>query len=187
MDCWACERSDSGFDYRHFLTTSFLWASPAPTQWRGVQGFLLKNWSFNGIVTYQSGFPYTITQQGNRQNTGGAPQRPDYVPGQNPTLSNPSPDLWFNPAAFKFTDFKFGDVGRNTLRQPAMKTWDVGLFKEFPVKEGHRFQFRFEGFNLFNTPQFRAPNATLGAPAFGVITATWLDNRQMQVALKYLF
>jgi len=187
MDCWACERSDSGFDYRHRFTTSFLWSIPTPKDWRGARKILLNNWSFNGIVTYQSGFPFTIQQQGNRQNTGGAPQRPDYVPGQNPKLSNPTPDLWFNTAAFRFADLKFGDVGRNTLRQPAMKTWDIGLFKEFPVREGHRFQFRFEGFNLFNTPQFRAPNATLGGPAFGAITATWLDNRQLQFGLKYLF
>lgn len=187
MDCWRCERSDSGFDYRHRSTTSFLWAIPAPKDLKGAGAFLLKNWSFNGIVTYQSGFPFTITQQGNRQNTGGAPQRPDYVPGANPKLSSASPDRWFNTSAFKFTDFKFGDVGRNTLRQPAMKTWDVGVFKEFPVREGHRFQFRFEGFNIFNTPQFRAPDATLGSPTFGVITATWLDNRQVQLALKYLF
>ena len=187
MDCWACERSDSGFDYRHRFTTSFLWAIPTPKDWRGPAAFLLKNWSFNGIVTYQSGFPFTVTQQGNRQNTGGSPQRPDYVPGVAPKSSDPTPDRWFNTGAFKFTDFKFGDVGRNTLRQPAMKTWDTGIFKEFPVREGHRFQFRFEAFNIFNTPQFRAPDATLGSPTFGVITATWLDNRQVQFALKYLF
>jgi hypothetical protein len=187
MDCWACERSDSGFDYRHRMTTSFLWAIPAPKDWKGPASFLLKNWSFNGIVTYQTGFPFTVTQQGNRQNTGGAPQRPDYAPGVAPLLSNPTPDRWFNTSAFRFADFKFGDVGRNTLRQPAMKTWDIGLFKEFPVREGHRFQFRFEGFNIFNTPQFRAPDAVLGSPTFGVITATWLDNRQVQLALKYLF
>ena len=68
-----------------------------------------------------------------------------------------------------------------------MKMWDVGLFKEFPVAEGHRFQFRLEAFNLWNTPQFRAPVSQLGRPAFGQITSTWLDNRQMQFALKYLF
>ncbi len=187
MDCWACERSDSGFDYRHRFVTSFLWNIPVGKELKGAPGFLLKGWSFNGIVTYQSGFPFTITQQGNRQNTGGAPQRPDYVPGQNPKLDKGTPDRWFNTAAFRFTDFKFGEVGRNTLRQPAMKTWDVGIFKEFPVREGHRFQLRFEAFNLFNTPQFRAPLSVLGNPGFGQITSTWLDSRQLQFALKYLF
>ncbi len=185
--CFRCERSDSGFDYRHRFTSSFLWDLPVPTDWKGVAGFALKNWSFNGIVTYQSGFPFAITQAGNRQNTSGSPQRPDYVPGQDPKLANPDPDLWFNPAAFQFADLHFGNVGRNTLRQPAMKTWDIGLFKQFPIREGQRLQFRFEAFDLFNTPQFAAPNRTLGAPAFGQITSTWLDNRQLQLALKYLF
>ena len=152
-----------------------------------MAGFVLKNWSFNGIMTYQSGFPFSITQTGNRQNTGGSPQRPDYVPGQNPKLSNPDPDRWFNTDAFKFADLKFGNLGRNTMRQPAIKTWDIGLFKQFPIRESQRLQFRFEAFNLFNTPQFNAPNRALGGPAFGQITATWLDNRQLQLALKYLF
>lgn len=187
VNCWACERSNSGFDYRHRFTTSFLWNLPAGKNWTGLRAFVLKNWSFNGVVTYQSGFPFTVTQQGNRQNTGSATQRPDYVPGQSPTLSDPDPARWFNTDAFRFTDLKYGEVGRNTLRQPGIKTWDVGLFKEFPTKETQRFQFRFEAFNLFNTPQFRAPNSQLGAPAFGQITATWLDNRQVQLALKYLF
>jgi hypothetical protein len=65
--------------------------------------------------------------------------------------------------------------------------WDLGLFKEFPITEGQRIQFRYEVFNVWNTPQLRAPNAQLGGPSFGRITSTWLDNRQMQFALKYLF
>jgi hypothetical protein len=147
----------------------------------------LKNWSFNGIVTYQTGFPFTVTQAGNQQNTSSATQRPNLVPGQNPHLANPDPSDWFNAAAFQFAVLQYGDVGRNTLRQPSMKTWDVGLFKEIPVKEKQRFQFRAEVFNLYNTPQFSAPNSQLGAPGFGQITSTWLANRQMQLALKYLF
>jgi hypothetical protein len=109
------------------------------------------------------------------------------VAGQNPKLDNPGPARWFNTDAFVRVTNKYGNVGRNTLRQPAMKLWDIGLFKEFPVTERHRFQFRWEAFNLWNTPQFRAPNAQLGTPTFGQITSTWLDNRQMQFALKYLF
>ena len=187
QDCFACERANAGFDYRHRLATSFLWNIPVPQHWRGPAAFALQNWSFNGVATYQSGFPYSVTQQGNRQNTGAAVQRPDFVPGQNPELDHPDPARWFNTAAFQFANQKFGNVGRSPLRQPALKTWDIGLFKEFPVRERHRFQFRFEAFNLFNTPQFRAPNSQLGGPAFGQITGTWLDNRQLQFGLKYSF
>jgi len=179
-----CERSNSGFDYRHRFTTSFLWDIPAPKEWKSAQGFLLKNWSLNGIVTYQTGFPFTVTQQGNRQGVNGATQRPDYVSGQDPQLPNASPSQWINANAFVFANLKYGNVGRNTMRQPGLKTWDVGLFKEFPVA---RFQFRFETFNLYNTPQFRAPNSQMGTPTFGQITSTWLDNRQLQLALKFLF
>jgi hypothetical protein len=148
---------------------------------------VLKNWSFNGIVTYQSGFPFTVTQSGNTQNTGAGTQRPDYVPGVSPDLDNPDPARWFNTDAFARAVNKYGNVGRNTLRQPALKGWDIGVFKEFPVTEGHRFQFRWEVFNLWNTPQFRAPVSQLGNASFGRITSTWLDNRQIQFALKYLF
>src|SRR5207249_10193182 len=49
VNCWGCERSDSGFDYRHRFTTSFLWNIPAPKDWKGVQALMLKNWSFNGV------------------------------------------------------------------------------------------------------------------------------------------
>ncbi len=189
VNCWACERSNSGFDYRHRLTNSFLWDVPVAKSMTGPAGYLLKNWQLNGIVTYQSGFPYSITQQGNSQNTDASPQRPDLVSGQIAELDKGvrSPERWFNTAAFRVANMKFGDIGRNILRQAAMKTWDVGIFKNFPVKEGHRVQFRFEAFNLFNTPQLSAPGGTLGSPTFGQITSTWLDSRQVQFGVKYLF
>ena len=104
-----------------------------------------------------------------------------------PHPPDPGPSLWFNPKAFQFANLQFGSVGRNTLRQPGIKTWDIGLFKEFPVREVQRFQFRMEAFNLYNTPQFSAPNAQFGAPGFGQMTSTWLANRQVQFGLKYLF
>jgi hypothetical protein len=47
------------------------------------------------------------------------------------------------------------------MRQPAMKVWDIGVFREFPIREGQRLQFRWEAFNLWNTPHFRAPNSQL--------------------------
>ena len=101
----------------------------------GPLAYAVKNWSFNGIVTYQSGFPFTVTQSGNTQNTGAATQRPDYVPGQNPKLDNPDPSRGSTPTPSVRANNKYGDVGRNTMRQPGMKMWDIGVFKEFPVTE----------------------------------------------------
>ena len=53
--------------------------------------------------------------------------------------------------------------------------------------EGHSLQFRVELFNAFNTPQFTNPDANLGDGSFGQITNTNLPNREVQLALKYIF
>jgi hypothetical protein len=114
QNCFQCERSNSGFDYRHRFTTSYLWNIPTPKDLSRPLAFVLKNWSFNGILTYQSGFPFTVTQSGNTQNTGAGTQRPDYVAGQNPVLDNPDPARWFNTDAFVRVTNKYGNPGRNT-------------------------------------------------------------------------
>ena len=53
--------------------------------------------------------------------------------------------------------------------------------------EGHRIQFRFEAFNFPNTPQFSAPSRAVGAADLGRIGSTAVNNREMQIGLKYLF
>jgi len=49
------------------------------------------------------------------------------------------------------------------------------------------WRFRWEVFNFTNTPQFSAPERSLGNPTFGRITSTLSNNREMQFGLKYLF
>ena len=44
----------------------------------------------------------------------------------------------------------------------------------------------FDGL-VFASPLFDIPGGTVGAPNFGVISATKIDNRQMQLALRYAF
>jgi hypothetical protein len=50
-----------------------------------------------------------------------------------------------------------------------------------------RLQFRAECFNLFNTPQFDLPNATMGEANAGTITGLVGTPRQLQFGLKALF
>jgi hypothetical protein len=57
----------------------------------------------------------------------------------------------------------------------------------FGQDERLNFQFRFEAYNLFNTPYFGFPNANIGSPTVGRITSTVGDNRSLQLAAKFEF
>ena len=81
----------------------------------------------------------------------------------------------------------YGNAGVSLFDAPGQKTWDFACFKEFTPKEGHRIQFRYEAFNFLNTPQFAAPSRSLGAADFGRISSTVINNREMQLGLKYIF
>ncbi len=66
------------------------------------------------------------------------------------------------------------------------KTHDFGDPITFPTLEAQNIEFRGEFLNVFNHSQFGTPDTGLGDPTFGVITTTY-ENRQIQVALKYIF
>jgi hypothetical protein len=109
-------------------------------------------------------------------------------------------DQWFNTDAFVRSVYEgsptaglflgpkgYGNAGAALFDAPAIKTWDFALFKEFSIKEGQKVQFRYEAFNFLNSPQFNAPNRSLGGSTFGSITSTAVNNREMQFGLKYVF
>ena len=50
-----------------------------------------------------------------------------------------------------------------------------------------RLQIIGEAFNTANNPNFEQANATQNSPSFGRITATLIDNREIQLALKLIF
>ena len=87
-------------------------------------------------------------------------------------------------------DGTFGNVGRNTLNSPGIIGWDSSLLKNFvmPYSENHRLQFRFEGFNMGNHPNWGNPNTNANAGVnFGTITGTRGNMRNLQMALRYTF
>jgi hypothetical protein len=65
-----------------------------------------------------------------------------------------------------------GTLGRNQLYGPSYRTLDASLFKDFPIAEKVTAQFRFQAYNLANTPEFRNPNGQISAlydiPAAGI-------------------
>ena len=173
------DRADADFDVRHRYTLSYVYALP-DTGYNGAVGHLINGWGFNGILTLQSGRPFTI-------NMPGSSTRPDVVRGIDPVPADQGPDNWIDPAAFTAPAGPFGDLGRNTARGPALRNLDVSIVKNFEVSEDRRLQFRTEIFNLTNTANFGLPNRVLGGSNFGLISSTVTTQRQIQFGLRYQF
>jgi len=188
----AAERGRSNFDVSHRLSVSYSYALPFRHA-DGLAGKLINGWETFGIVTLQTGRPFTVALLSEIDNSGtgrsilgfGANDRPNLI--GNPELSNPTTSQWFNTAAFAFSaPGTFGNAGRNILEGPGFQSVNMSLVKNTALTESVKLQFRAEAFNLFNHPNFNLPDNFLGSPTFGQITSA-RDPRHIQFGLKLLF
>jgi hypothetical protein len=205
-------RADKGlatFDVKNVAVINTLYALPfGPGQplANGLQGWsnkLISGWSVAGILTAQSGFPFTPQLSYNPSNTGDT--RNPVRPFLNPNFSGPvvfgSPNQWFNPAAFiappSASGFA-GNAGRDTYIGPGLATWDFSVLKDTAIRERLNLQFRAEIFNLLNRANFNTPNLIVFTPptatnltglsgTAGAITSTSTTSRQIQFGLKLLW
>jgi hypothetical protein len=189
------DRGTSGFDIKHRYSQSVIYDLPfgKGKHFNIENAFangLFGNWQVNGIFTAQSGLPFTPVLATSVSNSGGS--RPDRLKvGE---TSNQTINHWFD-TSFNTPDaawatprqYTYGNGGRNILRGPHRTNLDFSVFKEFPIKERYRLQFRSEFFNIFNHPQFDLPNATIGNPAAGVISSTVGTPRDIQFSLRMTF
>ena len=212
--CIRCERGPSSFDTRDRLVLSPLYELPvgkgkALNINNSVANAIIGGWQAGGILTLQSGLPQVITIGGaDNSVTQSGYDRPNST-GIGSGTSNPTPNGWYNPAAFvEAPRGQFGNVGRDTAISPGIFSINAELHKNFRIKETHQFQFRAELFNVLNHPNFGTPNGSIlsGAPTpgepatyphqgFGTINtlagtqggASGVAMRQIQLGLKYTF
>jgi hypothetical protein len=176
-------RGPSGFDVPHRFVGSYVYELPG-RDLKGILGAVLGGWQTNGILTLSSGRPFTVNMQNSVTN--GAGGWPDRIGSGK--LDNPTPDLWFDRAAFRAPESpRYGTSGRGILNGPKTQQFDAGFVKNFRFAERCKLQFRAEAFNLTNTPQFGFPNQNFDSPTGGKITSTVADNRDMQFALRLDF
>jgi hypothetical protein len=192
------ERGRSNFDVRHRLSVSYSYDLPfgkgrarlADSGWITA---ILSGWQSFGIVTLQTGRPFTVALLPEIDNSGtgrsilgfGANDRPNVV--GDPSVSRRTPEQWFNTAAFAFPPLgSFGNAGRNILTGPGYQNLNASLLKNTPLSERFNLQFRAEVFNLFNHPNFNLPDNFLGSPTFGRITSA-REPRHIQFGIKLLF
>ncbi len=181
------EKALSSFDHRHRFAASFVYEPPLG---RGVSGWkrkALAGWQTSGIVSWHTGAPFTVNLGVDRANVGAGPaQRPNVT--RNPNLSGGrSPERWFDTDAFTLPPaFSFGNAGRNIVYAPGYSAVDLSLQKEIGLTERARLKFRVEAFNLFNHPNFDAPNRIAFTPNFGRVFSADAP-RQLQFGLKMEF
>jgi hypothetical protein len=158
---------------------------------------LIANWHLNGLLTLHSGVAYTLRYNGCQGVWGAC--RPDAVPGKNPNAEpagGRTPEQWFDVSNVAVpAPLTGGNLGLQSQTGPPTKTLDFSVFKDFPVTERVKVQFRAESFNLFNTPQFNRPDNNLqnstvlgGNGTFGKVTSTASGTeRHVQFALRLEF
>ncbi len=179
---------NSDADIRNRVAGFFDYILPFGQSLRGWKKAVAGGWETNGIVSWQSGLPFTVQNNDPEINTGTTNDRPNV--SAKITRSNPNNAEYFNVAAF--TPQAFGTAGneeRNPLHGPHFREFDFSGFKEFPIHEQVHLEFRTELFNVSNTPSYAVPNAALNTPGVGEVTGTapYYNPREIQFALKLLF
>ena len=181
----AIEKALSGFDAPNQFVISAVYdlpighGRPYGSHWSRPVDAVLGGWQLSGIGRVQSGFPIGVGRINNN--------------GQSARLDNPTIDRWFNTSVFtSAAAFTYGTTGPllPDVRTDGLRNIDTVMSKSFVASiKDHRIttQFRAEFYNLFNHPQFAAPNGSVTSQSFGQVTAMANAPRDVQFGLKIGF
>ena len=178
----------SSYDHRHVFVASGTYQFPVITAGRGMAKAVLGGWRTTGILTLQSGAPFTINIGIDRANVGAGPaQRPNQIRDPRLPAHQRTPERWFDTDAFTLQEpFTFGNAPRNSVRAPGFANVDLALAKVWSLRGMSTLEFRWEVFNLFNRANFDLPNRIFGTPNFGRIFSA-KNPREMQFGIRLLF
>jgi hypothetical protein len=179
----------STIDIRHRVTLSSVYQLPFGRGRRllrnGWGGTMAGGWSIGAVFTAQSGGPVTVATQQNTTNafSAGALRanvlRDPNLPAGQRTLAR-----WFDTGAFEQpVPYTFGNQGVGLIRADGQINLNLTVSRNFRVTERVKLQFRAEGFNVANHPDFRTPDRVFEGPGFGIVSAA-RPARQMQLGMR---
>lgn len=181
-------RAVSDFDRTHRLVFNWTWDLP----FRGNR--LVSGWALSGIGTFQSGRPFSIVDGDYSGFLYASPSpRPNIVAGKTYADLVTAGALgsriaqYLNASAVASSGAQFGNLGRNVVREPAQKRFDLSVSKRTQLTERTSLEFRGEFYNLTNTANFRKPERDLSDGDFGEITKSRGGPRVVQLGLKLRF
>jgi len=207
---YGAEMSNSNLDIRSRFVGNFIYDLPFGQGKRflsnpGAASRWLGGWQLNGIVTLQTGSPYSVTAPNDGLMGFTHSVYADCIgdPFSGATTDHNSyttTGFLINPAAFAApAPGTFGTCAPRKFHGPGIQMVDLSLFKQFRFTERWQLQFRAEFFNAFNHPNFGNPSVDVSSPgSFGKVSNTLApilgtdsggpgDPREIQLALKLYF
>jgi Carboxypeptidase regulatory-like domain/TonB-dependent Receptor Plug Domain len=190
--------ASSNYDQRHILTVAWTYELPY-LRGKGLSHTFLGGWQWAGIMTAESGTPFSVVNgvygdsAGVADGTTGVGSYADLI--GDPHASSNCPPLaaatkgiaLFNCAAYTQTQgLTFGNSGRNSLNNPHRTNLDMSVFKVFKPKENVQVQFRAEAFNVFNHTEWNGVNPYVSTTNFLFSTGAHMP-RVLQFALRITF
>jgi hypothetical protein len=190
----------SDFDRRHVVQGSFVAELPfGPGKWiggdsSGFVGRMLGGWELAGVMTVQSGRPFTVYGgAGTLSNVVQSPADCSSCDGSEGTVHDEGGLVWyFTPeerANFSIAGAgAIGNTGRNGFVGPGGFNLDLSLVKRTRTVGSQALELRFDATNLTNTPTFGFPTAVTNSATFGRIRNTVISfSRKVQFGIKYSF
>ena len=197
-------RGNSGADVPWEWISNFVYHAPLFKEKGKLMEETVGGWQLSGIITWQKGSPFSIGQWGTDPGVGMWNNRADSVPGVAPNMGKGSHWDWVNPAKGYFNQAAFtlptscndqtpgfcgfGDTGKNAYWGPGVFGINASIQKNWVLREGKTFQFRWDAFNATNHPVFSNPSSTVNQAVgtFGIITGV-NQPRYFQGALRLTF
>jgi hypothetical protein len=196
----------SNFDRTHNLEIAGVIAMPFGKDGRwlkeGPGSWILGGWLVNPIISGMSGFPFTVSANGNL-NANGSAQTADLIapfrklggkPPRNGVTCNVGDPrcAYFDPASFGAPVINpaiaatshYGNTKRNEFRGPGFFNMNLSIVRDFKIREIATLQVRGDAFGFTNTPHFNNPGTTCGAnpnPASGVEQSCSTSNNNFGV------
>ena len=197
------------FDRRHIFNVGYSAELPGPSKSLKVLNAVIGGWTASGVVQYQTGAPLQLNSTNNRfsmtlpkgvtnLNITGTNQVPAMPVLTCDPRSNLGPNQFLNGSCFTLpTAGNNGSIIEPAAAGPGFINADLSLFKTFKFAERKSLQFRLEGFNFLNHPNWSFGNDTnlnltfdangkQNNPNFGMVTNK-LGHRILKLAVKFYF
>jgi hypothetical protein len=177
------DRGNSSFDTRHRLVVVYNMDIPIGPGHRvfgwnnGFNRQVFGGWQASGIVSRQSGQPFTVYDTAaDFSGFNQLADRPDVVGTGKLQTNYSNPDAAFTTSYFSAVPptGRVGTSGRNSYYGPGLFNWDATVLKSFALwGERTKLTFRADLFNMTNHTNFANPGHNLGSTStFGKITST---------------